>query len=591
LLGLELFENDPEVIQNAADRQLTFVRRFLHGEHAQEARQLVQELIGARACLLDPPAKAAYDEALRRELAASAPPQPSAAVVAESYAWRAEEAESQEVGPARSAESLLGRLHVMVSWLRRAVRGICEREAAGSRIGAPFATDFQVPEELIRRYLRTIGKLTVVALVLLLAILLVRQLPDRPAAVRSSEPPEKSAGSVEGEGPAPSSFPEGEGENSAQEEDVAATEQSQSGVPSPPEAPETSHQGPPSTVEQPRELPSAPPEEPADSPGPSDQSAGQEAAANEGMEGSLLELSAPVPPQGQLPVPDRDAVAAVRAQLEAGLPDAGKADLAGLQAILQEMLRTAGETEDPVQKFAAYQTVAHWALRAESVTLLRQALDGLTGAFQLDRGELLRQVFSAVEGLQISADFKRDLVRLILVEGELASDMGDFQSARWCFGTAQSLAQQVKDSKLNDSAVQRAKFLTVAEQHYQKACQAREKLATAPEDSEAHTALGIYLCLVRSRPDWKEGLSHLAQGSDPLLRKLAELELRTSPQSPLKEKVALGDSWKEAAQEAPAELRSAYLRRAAYWYRLALPEATGFTRLRLEDFLRSEPGA
>lgn len=80
LLGVELFESDPEVISNAADRQMAHVRTFQTGRHSAESQKLLNELAGAKVCLLHPEKKAAYDAQLRAELAALAasPPGPSA---------------------------------------------------------------------------------------------------------------------------------------------------------------------------------------------------------------------------------------------------------------------------------------------------------------------------------------------------------------------------------------------------------------------------------------------------------------------------------------------------------------------------------
>jgi hypothetical protein len=67
LLGLDLFESDLEVIQNAADRQMTHIRRFQGGKHSAESQKLLNELAAAKICLLQTEKKAAYDAELRAE--------------------------------------------------------------------------------------------------------------------------------------------------------------------------------------------------------------------------------------------------------------------------------------------------------------------------------------------------------------------------------------------------------------------------------------------------------------------------------------------------------------------------------------------
>jgi hypothetical protein len=67
MLGIDPFESDPEVILNAADRQMTHVRRFQGGKHSAESQRLLNELAAAKICLLNPEKKAVYDTALRAE--------------------------------------------------------------------------------------------------------------------------------------------------------------------------------------------------------------------------------------------------------------------------------------------------------------------------------------------------------------------------------------------------------------------------------------------------------------------------------------------------------------------------------------------
>ena len=72
LLGIELFENDPQVVEAAADRQMAFLRKYQSGEHSAEALKLLNEVSRARICLLKPETKSAYDATLQTGLEAKA---------------------------------------------------------------------------------------------------------------------------------------------------------------------------------------------------------------------------------------------------------------------------------------------------------------------------------------------------------------------------------------------------------------------------------------------------------------------------------------------------------------------------------------
>ena len=72
LLGIKVFEDDPDVISNSADRQMGHVRSFQAGKHSALSQQLLNELSNARVCLLDPEKRKAYDQRLRSEMALAA---------------------------------------------------------------------------------------------------------------------------------------------------------------------------------------------------------------------------------------------------------------------------------------------------------------------------------------------------------------------------------------------------------------------------------------------------------------------------------------------------------------------------------------
>ncbi|NLX99332.1 MAG: protein kinase [Rhodopirellula sp.] len=83
LLGLAIFENDREVIRDAAARQMAHVRTYHLGQHAELSQRILNELAAAKIFLLAPEKKAAYDAELRKGLSAAAvepPPPPESPV-------------------------------------------------------------------------------------------------------------------------------------------------------------------------------------------------------------------------------------------------------------------------------------------------------------------------------------------------------------------------------------------------------------------------------------------------------------------------------------------------------------------------------
>jgi hypothetical protein len=74
LLGIGVFESDPDVIAHAADRQMAHVRTFQTGQYSALSQEILNRLAAVRVCLLDPDKKARYDAELRAQLASRAPP-------------------------------------------------------------------------------------------------------------------------------------------------------------------------------------------------------------------------------------------------------------------------------------------------------------------------------------------------------------------------------------------------------------------------------------------------------------------------------------------------------------------------------------
>lgn len=69
LLGIRLFEFDPEVIQNACDQRMAHLKTFATGQHSALSQKLLEQVSLARVCLMDAEKKQAYDQQLQATLA------------------------------------------------------------------------------------------------------------------------------------------------------------------------------------------------------------------------------------------------------------------------------------------------------------------------------------------------------------------------------------------------------------------------------------------------------------------------------------------------------------------------------------------
>lgn len=68
LLGIGLFENDPDVIESAADQRMSHLRSVQLGARSEMSQRLLNEVAAAKVCLLSPDRKAAYDAELHNSL-------------------------------------------------------------------------------------------------------------------------------------------------------------------------------------------------------------------------------------------------------------------------------------------------------------------------------------------------------------------------------------------------------------------------------------------------------------------------------------------------------------------------------------------
>ena len=74
LLGIDLFEDDRDVIDAAANRVMAYLKDLATGDEAAHTQKLLNEVAKARVCLLNPEKKEEYDRELRKKLGPKKPP-------------------------------------------------------------------------------------------------------------------------------------------------------------------------------------------------------------------------------------------------------------------------------------------------------------------------------------------------------------------------------------------------------------------------------------------------------------------------------------------------------------------------------------
>ena len=126
LLGLEAFEDDLDVIENAADRQVAFLRGFQSGPHAAIAEEVINQVRVARSWLLQPERKAQYDAWLREKLRATSSPPLPANEPTPPFPPVSVSTPAQEISP--NLEEILGDLESYVLPAHKSRRGLRQQK-------------------------------------------------------------------------------------------------------------------------------------------------------------------------------------------------------------------------------------------------------------------------------------------------------------------------------------------------------------------------------------------------------------------------------------------------------------------------------
>jgi hypothetical protein len=152
---------------------------------------------------------------------------------------------------------------------------------------------------------------------------------------------------------------------------------------------------------------------------------------------------------------------------------------------------------------------------------------------------------------------------------EIALEQDAFDECRDVQSLFLSLARRANDEKRIVEAQRLRERFDVARKAYAKIAEHLHVLLRSPQDPQANHEVGKYLCFVKRQ--WEKGVSHLARGNDGPLKQAAILELQ-HPATP-EAQGTLGDAYWSLADSPYFPADELALRdRAAYWYRLALPQ-------------------
>jgi hypothetical protein len=583
LLGIPALETRASVIENAANQRMAHLRTFQTGKHAAASQRLLNEVAAARVCLLKPEKKAAYDRALREQLAANESAADTTATVLDpglAEIFQMPVTSTSGVNskrrdtkkPSRKPLALVAGLIVAAVAAAGAAgvwyslgpdggmnAGGKETIAAASPAGA------SAPAPTASRPVQTSQEPPPAA---------SGRPPQVPAAKEATKP--RDAGSAEKKSEGPSKAP-------------AAP----SLVDPLPTLPDDVEAQAGTANEPPQETPTQGESKPAVQKHPPPSAEEQTRLVREIDE--IYKTNSVKDP-------------AVKAELARKLLESGRKD-AGKPAEQFVLLRRAGEM----------------ARDAGEAELMLEAVDAIAGAgFDIRpvivKARLLKKMLETAP----SGDASRVIVvcGICMKFADEASTSGDvddalevldavnksfaeprrrvqsaYQSLRAAALRARDPTQKdererkAEEARLETEAIktaqtdvqERIKTLQQARRDHEALLAAEEKLKTSPDDPAACLAVGRWHCFHQG--DWELGLKYLAKGSDSVLKSLAtdDLAAKTSTAAA---RVDRGDAWWDAGEKTDERTKAAMRRRADSWYRQALPDLSqGLLKLKVENRL------
>jgi len=522
LLGIPVFETDPDVIEAAADRLMSQLRTYQGGKHGRLSQRVLNEVAAARVCLLDHRKRGPYDTELRTRLAALTP------VVTDNDA-----VDLTQLGLDAAAVSSLSskklRVHVPPE---------------------PSLADADQFEEAVaglnpRLLLAVVGGSGVLVVLLIVGLWAAfaggsRTTPRPQLAVNAVT---SSSTVVKGESVGNEPRPPRNGRDDAQSH--AGGAQPTAAVDG---APIPKADEPPAAAEA-ESPPAAQPTPIVKQPPPT----GEELAR---LKARVAELFKDSYQQATTPA-EKAAVAkqmvsqATQADVEPGLRYA-------LLTIAGSGARQCGDSETML---AAIDRLAE----SHTIDVLQERLTAIRAMAEKERPGTAWRPLAEAASAGVEAALAADRPAAAREFAELTKLGVDRAGDR-------DLADQMR-LRLTELAAL-ATFLAAVEQ-------SQATLAQTPTDAAANAVLGRYVCFVRG--DWQRGLPLLAQGNDAALKAAAEEELRDPQES--QQQVALGAAWAQAAAHETVAARQQLRDRAVYWYFEAALRLSGPERSEIESRL------
>jgi hypothetical protein len=479
LLGVDLFESDPDVLAAAADQRMAHVKSFANGAYSVFSQQILNELAAARLCLLNADKRSAYDATLASLVTPQpAPPQqipvPPPPTTDSPSSWQSAPAPVPDFG--------------FISQSTKPTK----KPAKASYVPALVALACLVAASI--------------------GVLAFTLSKSKPEVAEADSLKAKKSGDAEAK-VEPKTEPKAETkvEPKAAQNVVVAKVDPKVAVKvqpkvTPPVHPDVKPEA------KPEATPAAEPEVVKSEATPEDK------------------------PKGKLAVPDAAAQEKSLATIRSVYAEDAKSDKA---ALAKKLVRTARETQDSADRYVMLRTAKTIATDTGQGALAFAAADQMASDFGLSASELKAEVIATAAKLVHGPDQKRALAEAALLVIDDAVREENFEAARSAGKQATQLAQSCKDKDFVQRVAAKNKDIETAAKTYGAVQKAMATLKATPADQDANAIVGNYFCFRKG--DWDQGLPMLAKSNDAKVSALAAADEKGATDS--RGMVQLGDAW------------------------------------------------
>jgi hypothetical protein len=602
LLGIRLFEPNPEVIESAADRQMAHLRTFQQGRNAALSQRLLNEVSAARVCLMNPSTRAAYDAQLR----AVQRPMPAASGAANPRAIRPDLPVASPLGSTDQPATA----QAAANW--DALIG-SDAGPTAKRVSTRRLTGTAAARKSSNQLVYIISAATVVLAAGVGLVIFINGMEGEPPphdaqAAKLVEPqtlkPDRTSAVANGQAPAQPvaaprdvmvtiewpvadredghltidgkdqpldaiklEFPLAPGRHVIQltregYEPIRQTLDIGS-QPLPPLAPHWVPIAAVAAAEGPKPSPVTP------------------TPANDGDDAAATQ------PLKKLPVPS----AAEQAQVAKQLDETYKTEhvVEKDRALAEQMLELADSPgNSPAERYMLFTKAVGLAAGASDFSLAFRGVDALDAAYEIDGFEMKQKLLDDAAKTITAADQITAAVAAAeqVIDQALADERYD--TALELAATAKKLAESPRAEarfrkEATDRIARRVREIETLQKAAAVAIEAEATLEKSPDDPAANLTLGRWYCLYKR--DWDRGLPYLAKSPDGPFKKLAQLELAVD--LTLKPQLELADGWWDIGQKELGLPRDAARLHAGEIYRLQRPNLQpGLKRSAVEQRLK-----